>query len=82
MSLRKNMPLLARHEGVWDGWYRYYDASGNKTEEHKSRLLCRIRDDTDYHQTNLYRWADGRTETRDFPADIEGKRLIFSTKRG
>ena len=22
----------------------------------------------DYHQTNLYRWPDGRKESRDFPA--------------
>jgi hypothetical protein len=79
MSLRKAMPLLARHEGVWEGYYRYYDAHGNKTDEHKSRLICRIRDDRDYHQTNLYRWADGRTDSRDFPAKISDNRLIFDT---
>lgn len=79
MSLRKRMPLLARHEGVWDGFYRYYDAVGDKVDEHKSRLLCRIRDDAGYHQTNLYRWADGRRDTRDFPAEIDGERLTFAT---
>lgn len=80
MSLRKAMPLLARHEGVWEGYYRYYDSQGNKTDEHKSRLICRIRDDKEYHQTNLYRWADGKKETRDFPARIEGGRLWFATE--
>lgn len=80
MSLRQSMPLLARHEGVWEGWYRYYDANGEKIDEHKSRLLCRIRDDRDYHQTNLYRWADGRKETREFPATVRADRLIFSTE--
>lgn len=79
MSLTKAMPLLARHEGVWDGWYRYYDTEGRKTDEHKSRLLCRIRDDREYHQTNLYRWADGRSDTRDFPAEIREDRLWFDT---
>ena len=80
MSLRNSMPLLARHEGVWEGWYRYYDTEGNKTDEHKSRLICRIIDDSAYHQTNLYRWADGRRDTRDFPAGIAADRLTFSTE--
>ena len=80
MSLRKAMPLLARHEGVWEGYYRYYDSQGNKTDEHKSRLICRIRDDKEYHQTNLYRWADGKKETRDFPARIDDGRLWFATE--
>ena len=80
MSLREAMPLLARNEGVWEGYYRYYDAAGEKVDEHKSRLICRIKDDRDYHQTNLYRWADGRRETRDFPAAIDGVRLILSTE--
>ena len=25
VDLRKEMTLLARNEGVWEGWYRYYD---------------------------------------------------------
>lgn len=80
MSLRAAMPLLARNEGVWEGHYRYYDANGDKVDEHKSRLICRIREDRDYHQTNLYRWSDGRRETRDFPARIENNRLILYTE--
>jgi len=78
MSLRANMPLLARNEGVWEGYYRYYDAAGSKLDEHRSRLVCRIKDDRDYHQTNMYRWADGKKETRDFPAEIRGNKLILS----
>lgn len=74
------MPLLARNEGVWEGYYRYFDPKGNKIDEHKSRLLCRIKDDRDYHQTNLYRWSDGSRETRDFPARIQGNRLILYTE--
>ena len=74
------MPLLARHEGVWDGYYRYFDISGNRIDEHKSRLLCRIDDDDQYHQTNYYFWADGRKDTRDFPAIIKEDRLVFHTE--
>lgn len=79
MSLRESMPLLARHEGVWEGYYRYYDARGNKIDEHKSRLICRIRDDREYHQTNLYRWVSGERDTRDFPATVRDGRLYFAT---
>lgn len=80
MSLSAEFPLLARNEGVWEGYYRYYDAAGRKIDEHRSRLLCRIIEDRDYHQTNLYRWADGRRATRDFPAEIQGQRLVFTNE--
>lgn len=79
MSIREQLPLLARHEGVWEGFYRYYGPNGDKIDEHKSRLLCRLPSDNEYHQTNLYRWADGKTETRDFPTNFENKRLVFYT---
>lgn len=75
-ELKKIMPLLARHEGVWEGHYRYYDVQGNKIDEHRSRLLCRFPESGHpYHQTNYYAWADGKTDTRDFPAEIRDGRL-------
>jgi hypothetical protein len=80
MSLRNKLPLLARNEGVWEGHYRYYDPQGVKIDEHRSRLLCRIIEDRDYRQTNIYRWADGRRENREFPATIDGSRLIFTNE--
>lgn len=80
MSLRERMPLLARHEGVWDGYYRYFDNSGNKVDEHKSRIVCRMIGTDDYHQTNYYFWADGKKDIRDFPAVVEADRLMFYTE--
>jgi hypothetical protein len=77
-SLREAMPLLASNEGVWEGWYRYYDAAtGKLTDQHRSRLFCRMVDDGKhgYHQTNYYYWEDGRTEIRDFPAWYENGRI-------
>ncbi len=79
MSLREDMPLLARHEGVWDGFYRYFDRHGNKIDEHKSRLICRMIGAEDYHQTNHYFWEDGKKEVRDFPAHVKDNRLWFYT---
>ena len=80
-TFKQQFPLLARHEGVWDGHYRYYDAEGNKTDEHRSRLICRFPDSGQYayHQTNYYSWADGRTDTRDFPANGVGDRIVFDS---
>jgi len=76
---RQELPEIARHEGVWEGVYRYYDAAGNKTDEHQSQLICRFPQQGawPYHQTNHYRWADGRTETREFPALIEDGKLVW-----
>ncbi len=77
MSIRKEMPLLARHEGVWDGTYTYFNAANEKIDEHKSRLFCRFPDDGPhpYDQTNYYTWADGRTEIREFPAEYRDNRV-------
>ncbi len=77
MGIREDMPLLARHEGVWDGTYTYFNADNVKIDEHKSRLLCRFPDSgpSPYHQTNWYSWADGRTDIRDFPATYRDKKV-------
>lgn len=81
-DMQRHMPLLARHEGVWDGVYRYYDPEGNKIDEHKSRLICRFTGDdkVPYHQTNHYSWADGKKEVRDFPTRYEFGRVIFDNE--
>lgn len=81
-EIKRAMPLLARNEGVWDGYYRYTDAEGNKIDEHRSRLVCRFPDSGPhpYHQTNHYTWADGRTEVRDFPADYRDGRIWFDNE--
>lgn len=81
-EIKKNMPLLARHEGVWDGRYRYYDANGEKVDEHRSRLVCRFPAEGPhpYHQTNHYTWDDGRTEVRDFPATYRDGRVWFDNE--
>ena len=79
LTLKEKIPLIARNEGVWDGFYRYYDAAGDKIDEHKSRLICRFPTADDYHQTNHYHWSDGRSEIRDFPSRVENGRLVFFT---
>ena len=82
MGIREEMPLLARHEGVWDGVYTYYNAAGEKIDQHESRLLCRFPEDGafPYHQTNYYMWKDGRREVRDFPATYADKRVWWDNE--
>ena len=76
------MPVLARHEGVWEGPYRYVDVNGRLIDEHQSRLICRFPTSGPYpyHQTNHYSWSDGREEVRDFPATWRGDRIWFDTE--
>ena len=31
-GIREAMPLLVSNEGVWEGWYRYYDARTGLTD--------------------------------------------------
>lgn len=82
MGIAEDMPLLARHEGVWDGTYTYYNAAGEQVDEHRSRLLCRLIGDGEYpyHQTNHYTWADGRKDIRDFPATYADGRIWWDNE--
>lgn len=81
-GIKQSMPLLARHEGVWEGWYRYFDAEAEKIDEHRSRLICRfpVSGPHPYSQTNHYKWADGRRESREFPATIRDGRIFWDNE--
>ena len=78
-DIKTAMPLLAKNEGVWDGFYRYTGPDGKLVDEHRSRLICRFPEEGPfpYHQTNLYTWEDGRTDVRDFPAHYRDGRIWF-----
>lgn len=82
MGIREDMPLLARHEGVWDGEYLYYNAAGELVDRHRSRLFCRFPESGPfpYHQTNHYLWDDGRREVREFPANYRDKRVWWDNE--
>jgi hypothetical protein len=80
-TIKQDMPLLASHEGVWDGTYRHVDPEGKLVDVHRSRLLCRFpgQGEHAYHQTNIYTWDDGRKEVREYRCRyVDGSReLIF-----
>lgn len=83
MSIREEMPLLARHAGEWQGEYIYLDNAGNVLDRHDSHLTSTFPTDgsSDYHQTNRYTWADGRTEEIQFPGTYRDCRVYFDTAR-
>jgi hypothetical protein len=80
-TIKQDMPQLARHEGVWEGWYRHLDPEGKLIDAHRSRLLCRfpVSGEYPYHQSNIYTWEDGKKEVREYPCKyVDGsKQLIF-----
>jgi hypothetical protein len=83
MSIREEMPLLARHEGEWEGTYTFVDPSGKIIDQHRSHLTCSFPDagEFPYLQTNSYTWPDGRTEVIEFPAAYKDGKLWFDTER-
>ena len=80
-DLRKEMPLLARHEGVWEGVYIHVDADNNVIDRHKSRLQCTFPSEAEYHQINTYTWDDGRTEEIHFPSTYRDGKIWWDNER-
>lgn len=85
-DLRRLQPIMARHEGVWEGVYRRYDAAGKPIGEHRSRVVIRFRPDPVggseiYEQTNLYYHPDGRIEEIQTRGEFDGERLNFYSDR-
>lgn len=94
MGIRDEMPLLARHEGQWEGTYRFVDPAGETIDVHEARLTNTMPDgdgpfpelteahaDWDYFQVNEYRWPDGREERLEFPATYADGAIHFDTDR-
>lgn len=82
-TIKQELPLLAKHEGVWEGYYRHLDTEGRIIDAHRSRLLCRFSPEAgewDYHQTNLYLWDDGKQEVHEFPVTYTpgSKMMVFT----
>jgi hypothetical protein len=83
MAIRQDMPVLARHEGEWEGEYIHVDATNAVIDRHRSHLQCRFPTDGTfaYYQVNTYTWDDGRTEELHFPATYDGKQIHWDTDR-
>ncbi|BAB76712.1 DUF3598 family protein [Anabaena sp. FACHB-709] len=83
MSIREEMPVLARHAGEWTGTYTLIDTSGKILDHHQSHLSCQLPEDGPYpyYQVNRYTWADGKEEVHNFPGTYQDKILWFDSDR-
>ncbi|MBX7219287.1 MAG: DUF3598 family protein [Blastocatellia bacterium] len=76
----ETMPVLAKHLGVWEGTYSYFDMDGNLLDRHKSRLEIGI-DGNAWVQRNIYTWDDGRQEIKEFPGQLEPGFLSYDNEK-
>ncbi len=82
-AIRTDMPVLARHEGEWEGVYIHVDADNREIDRHRSHLQCLFPAEGPhaYYQINTYLWADGRREEIHFPAAYRDKAIWWDTER-
>lgn len=84
-ALKTKLPVMARNEGVWEGMYRRYGPDGQLMTEFNSRVVMRFRtgapDEEMYHQTNIYRFADGKGQVIESTGWFDGERLNFGSDR-
>ena len=82
-NIRIDMPVLARHEGRWDGEYIHTDMNGRVLDRHRAELSCQFPASGPYayHQINVYTWDDGRREEIHFPATYRDKSIWWDTER-
>ena len=83
MSIREEMPLLARHEGEWRGTYTFLDLEAKVLDKHDSVVTCAFPSEGKfpYFQTNRYTWSDGREQVIEFPASYADGKIFFKTDR-
>jgi hypothetical protein len=82
-NIRTDMPVLARHEGAWEGEYLHMDTNGNILDRHRSQVTCQFPTSgaAAYSQINVYTWPDGRREELHFPATYRDRRIWWDTER-
>lgn len=82
-SIREGMPVLARHEGRWEGEYIHVDAQNVVIDRHRAELSCAFPTEGPfaYSQVNVYTWPDGRREEHHFPATYKDRQIFWDTDR-
>ncbi len=82
-ELERLMPAMLRHEGTWEGVYRFVDLAGNVTDKYASRVECHFPDEGPYAyvQKNRYAWDDGRIAEFEFGGELRGDRMWWDTER-
>lgn len=81
--LYEEIPLLARHAGVWAGTYTHIRPDRTIVDQHEFRIRVELPDEGPivYRQYSHYRWPDGRTQDLEFGARYADRRLWWHTDR-
>jgi hypothetical protein len=84
-AMRRTLPVLCANMGVWEGFYRRYSPDGALLSTHRSRLIMRLVEEAPldklYHQTNVYRFANGMTQVIESYGSFDGEKLNFGSSR-
>jgi hypothetical protein len=81
VDLRSELPVVARHEGVWEGRFVEIDTDLSVVDRFETRISVDLSPDGEwsYRQRNRYRWPDGTEATHDLPGTYEDGRIVFDT---
>jgi hypothetical protein len=81
-ELKRAMPSLAAHAGVWRGVYRHFDADGVLIDRHDARVECVFPNAGPfaYVQYNHFTWADGRELRAELPGILRDGRLWWDVE--
>jgi hypothetical protein len=78
--IKREMPLLARHAGVWAGTYRFITPQLELLDQYDFRIRVSFPDDDDggitYRQESHYTWPDGREYELTFEAQYGGNGMV------
>lgn len=81
--IRKKLPLLARHEGAWEGTYRFITPQLELIDKYDFRIRVSFPDEGQggitYRQESNYTWPDGRKDALVFDAqyrDDNGRAVV------
>jgi hypothetical protein len=84
-KLAQVMPVMARHEGVWEGMFRRLNPEGQILEAFKAQITVRYFPDERwpevYHQTNRYFLPDGKITQYDTMGGFKDGKLVFESAR-
>jgi len=81
--LHQEMPLLARHAGIWRGTYTHIRPDRSVIDQHEFRIRVELPDEGDvvYRQHTHYWWPEGRSQDFVFGAYYADKRIWWNTDR-
>ncbi|MEM9287409.1 MAG: hypothetical protein AAGA36_03650 [Pseudomonadota bacterium] len=72
-ALKRVMPTMLNHEGVWVGEYQHIDLEGHIVDAHSSHIVCEFPDDGPYAyvQYNTFTWPDGQVFKAELPGTLK-----------